>query len=87
MTDRPVTAVPGVGPPAGIQSKLEPNAIGVTQDTVIGMASSAPAGTIAATLAALALATAYGSGPVLHPDCDPDDHHCQFLPAAEPLER
>lgn len=65
MTDRPVTAVPGAGPAAGIQSKLEPNAIGVTQDTVIGMASSAPAGTIAATLAALALATAYGSGPVL----------------------
>ena len=66
MTDRPVTAVPGIGPDAvGIQGKLEPNAIGVTQDTVIGMASSAPAGTIAATLAALALATAYGSGPVL----------------------
>ncbi len=65
MTDRPVTAVPGVGPEAGIQSKLEPNAIGVVQDTVIGLASSAPAGTIAATLAALALATAYGSGPII----------------------
>jgi amino acid transporter len=66
MTERPVTAVPGIGPDAaGIEGKLEPNAIGVTQDTVIGMASSAPAGTIAATLAALAAATAYGSGPVL----------------------
>jgi amino acid transporter len=35
------------------------------QDTVIGMASSAPAGTMAATLASLAVATAYGSGPVI----------------------
>jgi len=48
-----------------VPEKLEPNAIGVTQDTVIGMASSAPAGTLAATLAALAGAAAYGSGPVL----------------------
>lgn len=66
MTERPVTAVPGIGRGAArIEGKLEPDAIGVTQDTVIGMASSAPAGTIAATLAALAAATAYGSGPVL----------------------
>ena len=48
--------------PAG---KLEPNAIGVAQDTVIGMASSAPAASIGLTLAALAAATAYGSGPVI----------------------
>ena len=87
MTDRPVTAVPGVGPEAGIQSKLEPNAIGVAQDTLIGMASSAPAGTIAATLATLALATAYGSGPSHRPDRGPDDHHRQFLPPAESMER
>ena len=66
MTERPAAAVPGIGPDAArIEGKLEPNAIGVTQDTVIGMASSAPAGTVAATLAALAAATAYGSGPVL----------------------
>jgi len=39
-------------------AKLEPDAIGVAQDTVIGMASSAPAG-------AMAAASAYGSGPVL----------------------
>src|SRR6266487_5959258 len=45
--------------------RLEPDAIGVTQDTVIGMASSAPAATIGLSLAALAAATAYGSGPVL----------------------
>jgi amino acid transporter len=61
--DRSTTAIPGGV--AEIPAQLEPNAIGVVQDTVIGMASSAPAGTIAATLAALALATAYGSGPVL----------------------
>ena len=57
MTDRPATTVPGSGAVPGpgqvtaIPAQLEPNAIGVTQDTVIGMASSAPAGTIAATLA------------------------------------
>src|SRR2546430_7406204 len=46
-------------------ARLEPNAIGVAQDTVIGMASSAPAATIGLSLAALASATAYGSGPIL----------------------
>ena len=69
MADRPVApATPGIpGSPgiAALPERLEPNAIGVTQDTVIGMASSAPAGTLAATLAALAAAAAYGSGPVL----------------------
>src|SRR6266851_5639128 len=62
MTDQPST-VEGAGlAPA---ARLEPNAIGVAQDTVIGMASSAPAATIGLSLAALAAATAYGSGPVL----------------------
>jgi amino acid transporter len=63
MTDRPVTAVPGTtpAPPA----RLEPNAIGVAQDTVIGLSSSAPAATMAVTLAGLALAAAYGGGPVI----------------------
>jgi amino acid transporter len=46
-------------------ARLEPNAIGVAQDMVIGMASSAPAATIGLVLAALAAATAYGSGPIL----------------------
>ena len=45
--------------------RLEADAIGVTQDVVIGMASSAPAATIGLSLAALAAATAYGSGPIL----------------------
>jgi amino acid transporter len=48
-------------PPA----RLEPDAIGVAQDTVIGMASSAPAVSVGLTLAALAAATAYGGGPVI----------------------
>ena len=46
-------------------TRLEPDAIGVAQDMVIGMASSAPAATIGLVLAGLAAATAYGSGPVL----------------------
>ena len=65
MTYRPVPVPPGAAPAAAIEARLEPDAIGVAQDTVIGMASSAPAGTMAATLAALAAASAYGSGPVL----------------------
>ncbi|HXW88683.1 MAG TPA: APC family permease [Streptosporangiaceae bacterium] len=47
------------------QVGLEPDAIGVAQDTVIGMASSAPAATVGLSLAALAAATAYGSGPIM----------------------
>jgi amino acid transporter len=45
--------------------KLQPNAIGVAQDTVIGMANAAPAASAGLTLAALAAATAYASGPAL----------------------
>jgi amino acid transporter len=37
----------------------------VAQDTVIGMASSAPTVSVGLTLAALAAATAYGSGPII----------------------
>jgi amino acid transporter len=46
-------------------ARLEPDAIGVAQDTVIGMASSAPAATVGLSIAGLAAATAYGSGPIL----------------------
>ena len=65
MTYRPAPVPPGAAPAPAIEARLEPDAIGVTQDTVIGMAFSAPAGTMAATMAALAAASAYGSGPVL----------------------
>jgi len=44
------------------ESKLEPNAIGVAQDTVIGMSTAAPAASAGLILASLAAATAYASG-------------------------
>src|SRR5579859_8147046 len=62
MTTRAAPA-PEIVP--GPSARLEPDAIGVVQDTVIGMASSAPAGTVAAILASLAAASAYGGGLVL----------------------
>jgi len=62
MTDRPAPPVAiTIEPSAG----LEADAIGVAEDTVIGMAASAPAASVGLTLAALAAATAYGSGPVI----------------------
>jgi len=65
MTDRPATAVPGPGQVTAIPAQLEPDAIGVAQDTVIGMASSAPTVTVGITLASLAVASAYASLPVI----------------------
>ena len=62
MTDQSPAAV-GTVPAA--PARLEPDAIGVAQDTVIGMASSAPAASVGLTLAAVAAASAYGSGPVI----------------------
>jgi len=47
------------------EARLEPDAIGVAQDTVIGMASAAPAVSTALTLAALAAATAYAGGLII----------------------
>jgi amino acid transporter len=47
------------------EAKLEPNAIGVAQDTVIGMATAAPAASAGLILAGLAMSTAYASGPAL----------------------
>jgi len=65
MTDQPVTAIPRPVQLTALPNRLEPNAIGVAQDTIIGLASSAPAATLAATLAALAATAAYGGGPVI----------------------
>jgi amino acid transporter len=62
MTDHSA-AVAGTGPAPA--AGLEPDAIGVVQDVVIGMASSAPAATAGLSLAALAAATAYASGLIL----------------------
>jgi amino acid transporter len=63
MTDHSAATVAGITSAPG--AKLEPDAIGAAQDTIIGMASSAPAATVGLSLAALAVATAYGSGPIL----------------------
>jgi len=52
-------------PVPAIPARLEPDAIGVAQDTVIGLASSAPAAMVGLTLAALAATAAYGVGPVI----------------------
>ncbi|HEY6310718.1 MAG TPA: APC family permease [Streptosporangiaceae bacterium] len=62
---QPSTAAGAVGAQPAVAARLEPNAIGVAQDTVIGMASSAPAASVGLTLAALAAATAYGSGLII----------------------
>jgi amino acid transporter len=61
MAESPTVARSPLAPPA----RLEPDAIGVAQDTVIGMASSAPAASIGLTLALIAGAAAYGSGPII----------------------
>jgi amino acid transporter len=61
MPDRSAAVVASLAPPA----RLEPDAISAAQDTVIGMANAAPAVSVGLTLAALAAATAYASGPVI----------------------
>ena len=63
MTDRPVTIPPGVS--AELPSRLQADAIGATETTVIGIANAAPAVTIGLTLAVLAATTSYGSGPII----------------------
>jgi amino acid transporter len=63
MTDHSAPVV--VKTVAARGGRLEADAIGVAQDTVIGMASSAPAASVGLTIAALALAAAYGSGAIL----------------------
>ena len=66
MTDYSPTAIPRPVQVTTVPTaQLEPDAIGVAQDTIIGLASSGPAATIAVTLASLAAAAAYGSGPVI----------------------
>src|SRR5215471_20506163 len=46
-------------------TKLEPDAIGVAQDTIIGVSNSAPAATMGLVLAGLAAVTAYGVVPAM----------------------
>jgi amino acid transporter len=54
-----------VGIASAPAAQLEPDAIGVTQDTVIGLANAAPAVSIALTIALVVGVTAYGSIPSL----------------------
>ena len=63
MPETSATALPATVP--GPPDRLEPDAIGVAQDTVIGMAASAPAAVVAISLAALAATASYGGGPIL----------------------
>jgi len=88
MTDRPVTAVPG-GPAEVplIPAQLEPDAIGVTQDTIIGVSNSAPGATVGLVLAGLAAATAYGSAQTIVLCGTAMLVIANSLPAAEPVER
>ena len=61
MADR-IAAAPGVSAPA---NRLEPDAINVAQDTLIGLASTGPAVSVGFALAALAAAAAYAGAIVL----------------------
>jgi amino acid transporter len=63
MAVRSEPTLAGTAPAPG--ARLEPNAIGVAQDTVIGMATAAPAASVGLTLAALAAVSAYAGGPVI----------------------
>ena len=61
MADRTVTAIPIAGQTPA--ARLEPDAIGAAQDTIIGMGNSAPTVALGLVLAYLAATSAYGSGP------------------------
>jgi len=63
MTDHSAATVAGITPAPG--ARLEPDAIGAAQDTIIGMASSAPAATVGLTFAGLAVTAAYAGGLIL----------------------
>jgi amino acid transporter len=74
MTEIPGTGLPGTSvltpdvPAAaalGTPARLEPNAIGAAQDTVIGMAFAAPTLSLGLTLAVLVSAAAYAVGPTI----------------------
>src|SRR6201984_2523660 len=63
MTERLLTAAPETT--QIVPARLEPDAIGAAQDTIIGMANSAPTVAIGLSLAGLAAAAADASGPVI----------------------
>jgi amino acid transporter len=61
--DRPAATVAGITPAPA--ARLEPDAIGVAQDTIIGMATTGPTVSVGLTLAALAATAAYAGGLIL----------------------
>src|SRR6202020_500742 len=63
MADRTVTAIPI--PAQAPAARLEPDAIGAAQDTIIGMGNSAPTVALGLVLASLAATSAYGSGAII----------------------
>jgi amino acid transporter len=63
MADRTLTAVRETSP--AIEARLQPNAIGAAQDTVIGMAYAAPTLTLGLTLALIAATTSYAVAPTI----------------------
>jgi amino acid transporter len=63
MADRTLTAVRETSP--AIKARLQPNAIGAAQDTVIGMAYAAPTLTLGLTLALIAATTSYAVAPTI----------------------
>jgi amino acid transporter len=65
MTDQHVPAHGRTADPAVIPARLEPNAIGVGQDTVIGLANVGPTLSVGLVMVGLAAAAAYGSVPVI----------------------
>ena len=84
MSDQAV--VPAFVPPAPA-GQLEPDAIGVTQDTVIGMASVRPGRVDRADPGRAGRGDRLRQRPDHPADRDPDADHRQRLPAAEPVER
>ena len=63
MADRTLAAVRETSP--AIEARLQPNAIGAAQDTVIGMAYAAPTLTLGLTLALIAATTSYAIAPTI----------------------
>ena len=74
-----------LAPPA--TSRLEPNAISVAQDTLIGLADTGPTVTVLFTLVALVVASCVRGSADAGDHRDSDADHRQRLPAAEPVER
>ena len=62
MADQTAPAVMGTAPTA---TQLEPDAVSVTQDTLIGLADTGPPVSVSFTLVLLIAATAYGGPGVL----------------------